>query len=627
MSGIFGILRRDGGSVTPSVPETMRRTMAEWGTDGGDVCLVDSVALGQMRLFSTPEARYERMPVIRDDGTFFTASGRVDNREELIADCRLQIAAHEKSTFSDSEIMLHAYLKWGVDCPKRIYGDWLFAAWHPKERRFFLARDHHGITSIYYYADPSVFAFASSYKALLALDLAPIKMDELYLAQALVSWPAYHGERTVYNTIKRLPPGHSLTVTPDRIDISRYWILEDIPELLLPKREDYVEAFRPVFDKAVQCRIRTDGNIGVSMSGGLDSGSVAVTAARFLREEGKPLLAFTSVPLYDTSSYEGKSFGDESFFASATARHAGNIEWHPVTAASTSPIQAIRRMLSIRNEPEHAASNFFWLQTIWETAAARGYRVLLSGASGNASISWEGSIFSQSVAIQLYTLGWKQWLKETAKRYAPTGLLNAYRKTRQTKDKRWKRTAIHPDFANRLNLFDRMLSAPDVRTPRNPRKLRHQLIKPGRSILGSRLGEMSAAFGVDVRDPTADVRVLEFTFSIPDHIFIDQKSGMDRMLIRDAMKGRLPDEVRLNRKPDVQAADLVPRLRACAGEVEEALSELENGPASAYVDVPYLREIWGLVQTQDTPEAFRLAITVLTRGIMAGLFVNGFGKW
>ena len=99
------------------------------------------------------------------------------------------------------------------------------------------------------------------------------------------------------------------------------------------------------------------------------------------------------------------------------------------------------------------------------------------------------------------------------------------------------------------------------------------------------------------------------------------------MLIRDAMKGRLPDEVRLNRKRGRQAIDIVMRLRACAAEVENALYELECGPAAVYLNVPYLREVWRMIQTQDTPEVTRLSNVVLTRGIMAGLFVNGFGKW
>jgi asparagine synthase (glutamine-hydrolysing) len=118
--------------------------------------------------------------------------------------------------------------------------------------------------------------------------------------------------------------------------------------------------------------------------------------------------------------------------------------------------------------------------------------------------------------------------------------------------------------------------------------------------------------------------VLAFTLSVPDAIFIDPASGQDRWLIREAMLGRLPDEVRLNRRRGRQAGDLIPRLRACAHEVDAALDELDRGPAAAFVDVPHMRRVWELIRLHDTPAAFRLATTVLTRGIMAGLFVNEF---
>jgi asparagine synthase (glutamine-hydrolysing) len=113
---------------------------------------------------------------------------------------------------------------------------------------------------------------------------------------------------------------------------------------------------------------------------------------------------------------------------------------------------------------------------------------------------------------------------------------------------------------------------------------------------------------------------------VPDEVFIDPRTGTDRWVIREAMRGRLPDEVRLNRRLGVQAADVVPRLRATAGEVEDALTELDGGPAAAYLDVPYMRETWKLVQRDDTPESFRKAGNVLLRGIMAGVCVNSLDR-
>ncbi len=621
MDGIFGICQPDGRPTDHEQLNGMRLAVPEWDAFDSTILLDGAAGLGHVGMSGALESEHEKLP--RVDAArriVFTASCRVDNRDELLR--QFGIGEHF-SEVSDSELVFWAYSKWGEDCPSHIYGDWAFAAWHPEERRLFLARDQFGNTSLYYYADTRVFAFASSRRALLALGLASMGMDELYLAQVLVSWPAYNGERTIYKAIKRLPPAHCLTVTPEGITCRQYWRLEGIPELRLPGREDYAEALRNVFDEAVRCRLRSEKDIAVSLSGGLDSGAVAATAAELLKRDNRRLTAFTSVPRWNPDKYIGQRLGNEFPLARAVAKQAGNIDLYPVAADSVTPIQAIRRMLQIMCEPGHGAGNYFWVQAIRETARSHGCRVLLTGATGNAGASWAGSTFSQPLIHQFGLLGWRNWLKEYVKQHAPFPALKAWRAMRMRKDGWRQFSAINPDLANRLNLLDRYLSDRELYL-RGLRETRYTILKPGRSLAGCMQAEIAASYGLEVLDPTADVRVLTFTFSVPDRIFIDPETGMDRWLIRAAMKGRLPDEVRLNRQRGRQAADIVPRLRASAGEVEAALNELDAGPAAAYVDAPYMREVWTMIQTNDTPEAFGKSVTVLTRGIMAGLWVNGF---
>jgi asparagine synthase (glutamine-hydrolysing) len=628
MSGLFGIVYRDGRPVDPRSIETMRAEMGHWARDGGDVWMGGSAAFGQARTFATPESPFEHLPwADLQRGIVFTAAGRVDNRDELVAAIRslaresLPAIDEPLSGIPDGDILLHAYRTWGEDCVARIYGDWAFAAYHPAERRLCLARDHFGHTSLYYYVDEHVCAFASERRALLALDLTPIVMDELYLAQVLISWPAYHGERTIHTPIKRLPPAHTLTVTPERIGTHQYWFLEQTAELQLKRREDYVEAFRDVFDEAVRARLRTFGGVASQLSGGLDSGAVTATAAGLLRANGQRLLAYTSVPVFDTRPYVGERFGDEFPLAEATAAFAGNVDLEAITAATMTPIQAIRRVLEILGEPAHAAGNFFWILGLREAARLVGCGVLLTGQMGNAGISWTGDVLSQSIAFQLAHLGGWRWLKEVGKRHAPESWWATYQNLYRSRGEWWKSSAIHPDFARRLHVLERRLNDPDEAPPRTAREKR-LWIQPGRSFGGALHAQMGAATGLEIRDPTADARVLAFTFSVPDRIFMDTATGLDRWLIRAAMLGRLPDAVRLNQRRGRQAGDIVPRLRASASEVEAALTELAGGPAADYVDVSHMREVWRTIQTQATPEAFRNSITVLTRGIMAGLFVN-----
>ena len=615
--GICGVYQRDGSPANFSFVHQLCRLMKPWEISGGKARVEGSTALG---------GGY----IALENGAMFAGAGRIDNRKELLEVCR--VSKNESISMPDSELLCRCYYKLGETVVNQIYGDWSFAAWHPTERRLVLARDHFGNTALYYYADPRIFVFASSRRAILSLNLAPVEIDELYLAQLLVSWSAYHGERTIHFPIKRLPPAHFLTVTPERLETRCYWRLEDTAELNLPRRRDYAEAFREIFEQAVVARLRLPdmsgagdtGGIAVSLSGGLDSGSVAITAARLLRAENKRLYAFTSVPMADSRDYLNKrNFGDEFSLAQATAQAAGTIDLFPIAAANVSPIQAIRRQLEINGEPGHAAANFFWIQDIMIKVHEQGCRVLLTGQAGNAGISWSGDVFSQSLVLQLRLLKLRNWMKEMMKHHAPESILKIYHTLRYPTTSYWKFSSIHPEFANRLQLRELMMAATDRLTYTAMEK-RFAILKPGRNFIGALAAEKNAVYGVDTRDPTADARVLAFTFSVPDRIFIDPETGCDRWLIREAMRGQLPDEVRLNRNRGRQSADLVPRLRICAGEVDEALGELAGGPASTYLDVPYMRRVWDIIRVQNSPESYRLAVTVLTRGIMAGIFINNF---
>lgn len=610
--------------------ETMSLALAHWGRDGGGSWREGCAGLGNHIFHSTQESRYEQ-PACKDkeSGIVFAVAARVDNRAELIGQLSIDGPISE---VSDGEIIRRAYKRWGPDCAGRIYGDWSFAAWHPAERKLFLARDHFGNTALYYYADQHLFAFASDRRALLDLNLTPVTLDELYLAHILTSWPVSDGESTIHTAIKRLPPAHTLAVTCDRMESSQYWFLENTPELHLPRREDYVEAFRTVIDEAVQARLRYPQGysaggghcspVASTLSGGLDSSAVTATAASMLRREGMRLAAFTSVPLMNTAEYVGRRFGDEWPLAQATARYSGTVDLTPIQSAGITPMQGIRRALVIHNEPGHAAGNQYWMIDLMKTAQEKGHRVMLTGQNGNAAFSWAGSMFSLPLELQIRQLGLRRWLSGRVFRVLPTGIHRALRNLQPDQSEAWVRhSALNPDVAHRLNLRQRRLDDPDTWPARTALEERRWL-RPGRSFIGALHAESGAAHGLDIRDPTGDARVLAFSFSVPDRIFRDPANGQGRWLIRAAMEGRLPDEVRLNSQRGRQAGDLVPRLRASTAEVNLALDEMERGPASSYLDVPFMRQVWQMVQTCDTQEAFNKAICVLTRGMAAGLFVN-----
>jgi asparagine synthase (glutamine-hydrolysing) len=341
------------------------------------------------------------------------------------------------------------------------------------------------------------------------------------------------------------------------------------------------------------------------------------------RERDQRLTAFTSVPIGCVPDGD-RTIGDELKFVKATAAAAGAIDVVPVNGSRLTPIQGIRRALEVFGAPIHGAANMFWMLDLHEQAAAAGCRVLLNGAVGNGGISWPGDPLSQPLVGQLRDLGVNRWLRRRVGAALPFAVRARLAKRRL--DPQWYRsTAIAPDFARRLDLAERRLRDPET-FPRTPLDQRLGLLGPGRAILGAITAELGARFGVAIRDPTADVRVLAFTLSVPDAVFRHPRDGSGRWLVREAMRDRLPDQVRLNRRQGVQAADLVARLRSCAGEVDDALDEVQTGPAAAYLDVGHMRATWGTIQREDTPDAYHAAVTILTRGIMAGLHVNAVSR-
>jgi asparagine synthase (glutamine-hydrolysing) len=187
-------------------------------------------------------------------------------------------------------------------------------------------------------------------------------------------------------------------------------------------------------------------------------------------------------------------------------------------------------------------------------------------------------------------------------------------------------SAINVAFARELDLTDRMRQQghdPHFAREGGPRRVRSSLIRPGRSALGHMWLEVGGAHGLEVRDPTFDRRVMSFCWSIPESQFL--RGDQDRLLIRRAMSGYLPEQVRWNRRRGFQASDRAQRVVDHRNDMEAALARLERSElARHYLDLPRMRRVFESVQHGiDSENSFQTQ-TVLGRGLMAGLFLLRF---
>ena len=228
------------------------------------------------------------------------ADVRLDDRRSLCD--ALGVPHPERQQVADATLVLGAYARWRRDCADHLLGDYAFAVWDANERSLFCARDHAGARPFYYAHTLAGFAFASTVAGVLAAPSVRDDLDELSVAEHLTSIGLLSQTRTFFKAVAKLPPGHTLTIdcSGDACRVAapmRYWCPEHAPRLPPTTDDQYAEEFLAYYEQAVADRLRGPDPIGVHVSGGLDSSSVAALAARQLRRQGRPPpLAFSWLP-------------------------------------------------------------------------------------------------------------------------------------------------------------------------------------------------------------------------------------------------------------------------------------------------------------------------------------------
>lgn len=622
----------------------MSRAMRRWGPDGIFTRSDETAVLGMAHLSVTPESVYESMPrKDEESGALFTTAARLDNRDELCED--FGIPAPERPTVSDGRLALSAFRKWGEDAPAHLFGDWTLAAWDGRRHRLFLAKDQLGNTGLFYYYRPPVFAFASDPEALFALNVIDRKINEKYIASYLTFVSLANKDDTCWMDISTLLSGHALTVTPEGKQTRRYWEFEKVPAVEGKKDDEYVAGFLEFYRAAVKARLRSRYPIGSTLSSGLDSSSVTALAAQALKEHEQGLTAFTSVPLFPAAHLVPKSLADEWPLARTVSLRYDNIEHVAIDAAAITPLAGIERAVANAHCPQHAAVNQFWIMAFLDAARERGIRVILTGQLGNGSISWSGG---RDRIIGLFAAGkWDegmramaQWKKRHGRSWIRTlaehlgrPLLRPYWKQMP---RLWKPatppwgsdSAIHPAFAARIGLRKAMKTADHMgRLNRriDPFEERRLVLVRNGTYVGSIWHVTGAAFGMEVRDPTADIRLIEYCRSVPADQ--DTFAGGRRMLIRRAMEGILSPEVQWNTVRGKQAADVALRLVRHPAEMDALLARFDAHPeASRYLDLDLMRRVWGELQAEVNIRTKRRTETLLLRGIMCGCFIEDAGR-
>ena len=272
MCGINGILHLQSNKrVDERILTKMRDSLEHRGPDDKGLFIENNIGLGHRRLSILDVSVAGHQPFLSDDGRYvMTYNGEIYNFKDFYPE--LKAKEFDIKTSSDTEVLLKLFELYGTKMLNRLNGMFAFVIWDKKERKLTAVRDRMGVKPLYYSIYNETFYFASEQKALFTAGV-PLKMAkdgmEEYIFNRFVA-----GENTLYENIKKVLPGHILTIQESGKTTSEKWWNLKAEIQNQPKIKNPVEWFRETFDDSIKLRMVSDVPVGVLLSGGLDSSSI-----------------------------------------------------------------------------------------------------------------------------------------------------------------------------------------------------------------------------------------------------------------------------------------------------------------------------------------------------------------
>jgi asparagine synthase (glutamine-hydrolysing) len=306
---------------TEAVLHSMCETILHRGPDSEGVWMDETVALGMRRL-SIIDLKTGDQPVFSEDRSVVAMqNGELYNYREVRDG--LEKKGHKFVTKTDTEIIPHLYDEYGEDFVDHLNGMFAIALWDSRKKKFILARDRFGEKPVYYGVFDGKLLYASEPKALLAHPLVKRELD-LDALREYLSFDYVPAPRSIYKGISKLPAAHILVVENGEVRIRRYWNLSWNKNGHRPSLETAASELRELLSDAVRMRLVSDVPLGILLSGGVDSSTVAAFAVQHASEKVKTF----------SIGFEEDSF-DESKYARQVALHLGTEHYEATLSVET----------------------------------------------------------------------------------------------------------------------------------------------------------------------------------------------------------------------------------------------------------------------------------------------------
>ena len=533
--------------------ERMNGPIAHRGPDAEGYFLQGGIALGHKRLSIVDVAHGAQPMSVRDGEVQMVYNGEVYNHPTLMPE--LQAAGVKYRTHSDTETILHLYEREGRNMPKRLRGMFAFAIWDARSRELLLARDRFGVKPLYYvHTGDGALYFGSEIKCLVASGVVRPSLN----LRAFPDYLANHGtggDETLFEGVKRLPPGHTLVWRDGKITIERFWSLSFNPAAI-DQRPDRVliDEYRERFRESVRLRLMADVPLGMFLSGGIDSASITAMMSTLVsdpirtfsvafaeREANELAYARLVANRYRTDHHE-VVVTPAQFFASLPSLvwHEDEPIGHPSSIAlyfvSKLAAERVKVVLTGEGSDETLGGYGRYRYTVWNMALGRTAE-RLSGSMGRR--------LGNAVLDRLPDgTRWKSRLRRTAMS-RPATLDDLYFDNFAVFDRRAIGALLSPGLRESLGAIDPYAAQHAILRTTDAGSLLNQLLHTDLFTylheLLMKQDQMSMAASIESRVPFLDHPLVEFTATLPERLKL--RGRTTKYVLREAMRDFLPAEI------------------------------------------------------------------------------------
>lgn len=542
MCGINAVFSFTGEGDFSSQVKSMNHCLAHRGPDNDGIYVQNGIALGHRRLsiidLSAAGNQPMRSPYANQVVVF---NGEIYNFREV----RKMLPEFEFRTDSDTEVLLAAWKKWGLDSLSVLNGMFAFAIWDEDAKELTIARDRLGIKPVYYSKGKERILFSSEVRALLASGIVQPKTDAAALEE-YIRYQTVHAPNTILSDVKMLLPGHYMRITKNGTDIIRWWKPSHDSKVAAAGYEDVCKNVRTLFRKAVERRLVADVPFGAFLSGGIDS--TAVTGM-MTEVSGSRVKTFNI------------SFDDSEFSEAKYARVIAkkfNTEHHEI---NLTPEDFLKELPSALNAMDHPSGDGPNTYIVSKATKGAGITMALSGLGGDELFA------GYDIFTRAYSLEHKKWIGSVPKfmRNAGGSLLKAvkpgvssdkiadvlgadeinfesfYPKSREVYSKEQAEKLCGKTIFKGLDL-EIVYGANHLDREKNFLSYvsQSEMTTYMQNTLLRDADQMSMAHALEVRVPFLDYELVNYVLNVPDEF---KYPSSPKKLLVDSLKDLLPDEI------------------------------------------------------------------------------------